>query len=63
MASIICEWKKCESTRTLPIVDRLTNLSDWGERALDKEVTRNPMVTLLELLGERFSVERSFNLQ
>ena len=56
VASIICKWKKFGTTRTLPRVDRPAKLSDWGRRALVREVTKNPMVTLTEL--RRCSVKR-----
>ncbi|KAG2461149.1 TCB1 transposase, partial [Polypterus senegalus] len=56
MASIICKWKKIETTRTLPRAGRPSKLSDRGRRALVNEVTNNPMVTLSEL--QRSSVER-----
>ncbi|KAG2464445.1 TCB1 transposase, partial [Polypterus senegalus] len=49
-------WKKFETTRTLPRAGRPSKLSDQGRRALVREVTKNPMVTLLEL--QRSSVER-----
>ncbi|KAG2463651.1 TCB1 transposase, partial [Polypterus senegalus] len=56
VASIICKWKKFETTRTLPRAGRPSKLSDQGRRALVREVTKNPMVTLSEL--QRSSVER-----
>uniref|UniRef100_A0A8C4T3L7 Transposase Tc1-like domain-containing protein n=1 Tax=Erpetoichthys calabaricus TaxID=27687 RepID=A0A8C4T3L7_ERPCA len=56
VASIIRKWKKLETTRTLPRAGRPSKLSDQGRRALVREVTRNPMVTLSEL--QRSSVER-----
>ena len=43
VASII-KWKKFETTRT-----SLAKLSNRGRRALEREVTKNPMVTLAEL--------------
>uniref|UniRef100_A0AAQ4NT52 Transposase Tc1-like domain-containing protein n=1 Tax=Gasterosteus aculeatus aculeatus TaxID=481459 RepID=A0AAQ4NT52_GASAC len=49
VASIIWKWKKFGTTRTLPRVGRQARLSDRGRRALVREVTRNPMVTLTEL--------------
>ncbi|KAI3372222.1 hypothetical protein L3Q82_022660 [Scortum barcoo] len=52
VASIINKWKKFGTTRTL----RPSKLSDRGKRALVREVTKNPMVTLSEL--QRTSVER-----
>ncbi|KAG2469076.1 TC1A transposase, partial [Polypterus senegalus] len=56
VASIICKWKKFETTRTLPRAGWPFKLSDWRRRALVREVTKNPMVTLSEL--QRSSVER-----
>ncbi|KAG2468183.1 TC1A transposase, partial [Polypterus senegalus] len=56
VAPIIRKWKKFETTRTLPRAGRPSKLSDQWRRALVREVTRNPMVTLLEL--QRSSVER-----
>ena len=56
VASIIWKWKKFGSTRTLPRAGRPSKLSDRGRRALVREVTKNPMVTLSEL--QRSSVER-----
>ncbi|KAG2457038.1 TCB1 transposase, partial [Polypterus senegalus] len=56
VASIICKWKKFETTRTLPRAGRPSKLSNQGRRALVREVTKNPMVTLSEL--QRSSVER-----
>lgn len=56
VASIIRKWKKYGTTRTLPGAGRPYKLSDQGRRALVREVTKNPMVTLSEL--QRSSVER-----
>ena len=56
VASIIRKWKKLGTTRTLPRAGRPSKLSDRGRRALVREVTKNPMVTLSEL--QRSSVER-----
>ncbi|KAG2456329.1 TCB1 transposase, partial [Polypterus senegalus] len=56
VASIIHKWKKFETTRTLPRAGRPSKLSDRGRRALVREMTKNPMVTLSEL--QRSSVER-----
>ncbi|KAI3370124.1 hypothetical protein L3Q82_024916 [Scortum barcoo] len=44
------------TTRTLPRAGRPSKLSNRGKRALVREVTKNPMVTLSEL--QRTSVER-----
>ncbi|KAG2461487.1 TCB1 transposase, partial [Polypterus senegalus] len=56
VASIIRKWKKFETTRTLPRAGRPSKLRDRGRRALFREVTKNPMVSLSEL--QRSSVER-----
>ncbi|KAG2467531.1 TC1A transposase, partial [Polypterus senegalus] len=56
VVSIICKWKKFETTRTLPRAGWPSKLSDRGRRALVREMTKNPMVTLSEL--QRSSVER-----
>ncbi|KAG2461409.1 TCB1 transposase, partial [Polypterus senegalus] len=56
VASIIHKWKKFETTRTLPRAGQPSELSDRGRRALVREVTKKPMVTLSEL--QRSSVER-----
>ena len=47
--SIILKWKKCVTTKTLPRAGHLAKLSNRGRRALVREVTKNPMVTLTEL--------------
>ncbi|KAI3370520.1 hypothetical protein L3Q82_025283, partial [Scortum barcoo] len=41
--------RSSEATRTLPRAGRPSKLSDRGKRALVREVTKNPMVTLSEL--------------
>uniref|UniRef100_A0AAQ4NUB9 Transposase Tc1-like domain-containing protein n=1 Tax=Gasterosteus aculeatus aculeatus TaxID=481459 RepID=A0AAQ4NUB9_GASAC len=56
VASIIRKWKKFGTTRTLPRVGHPAKLSDRGRRALVRDVTRNPMVTLTEL--QRCSMKR-----
>ncbi|KAG2455796.1 TCB1 transposase, partial [Polypterus senegalus] len=56
VASIICKWKKFKTTRTLPRAGWPSKLNDQGRRALVREVTKNPMVTLSDL--QRSSVER-----
>jgi hypothetical protein len=48
--SIIIKWKKFGTTNTLPRAGRLAKLSNRGRRALVREVTNNPMVTLTEFL-------------
>jgi transposase len=49
VASIILKWKKCGTTKTPLRADHPAKLSNRGRRALVKEVTNNPMVTLTEL--------------
>ena len=49
VASIILKWKTFGTTKTLPRAGRPTKLSNRGRRALIREVTKNPMVTLTEL--------------
>ena len=49
VASIILKWKKFGTTKTLHRADRPAKLSNRGRRALVREVTKNPMVTLTEL--------------
>ncbi|XP_078264148.1 uncharacterized protein LOC144598130 [Rhinoraja longicauda] len=49
VASIILKWKNFETTRTLHRAGHPAKLSNWGRRALIREVTKNPMVTLTEL--------------
>ncbi|KAG2456474.1 TCB1 transposase, partial [Polypterus senegalus] len=56
VASIIRKWKKFETTRTLPRAGRASKLSNRGRRALVREVTKNPMITLSD--PQRSSVER-----
>ncbi|KAG2459621.1 TCB1 transposase, partial [Polypterus senegalus] len=56
VASVIRKWKKFKTTRTLHRAGRPSKLEDRGRRALDREVAKNPMVTLSEL--QRSSVER-----
>ena len=48
-ASIILKWKKYGTTKTLPRAGFPTKLSNPGIRALGREETKNPMVTLSEL--------------
>ncbi|KAK3508007.1 hypothetical protein QTP70_010146 [Hemibagrus guttatus] len=56
VASIIHKWKEFGTTRTLRRAGHLAKLSDRGRRALVREVTKNPIITLKEL--QSFSVER-----
>jgi hypothetical protein len=50
VAFIILKWKMFETTKTLPRTGLPAKLSNRGRRALIIEVTKNPMVTLTELL-------------
>ena len=47
LASIIFKWKK-RNNQNLPRAGLQAKLSNW-RRALVREVTKNPMVTLTEL--------------
>ena len=49
VTSIIIKWQKFGTTKTLPRAGRPAKLSNRGRRALVREVTKNPMVTLTEL--------------
>ena len=49
VASIIIKWKKFRTPKTLPRAGRPAKLSNRERRALVREVTKNPMVTLTEL--------------
>ena len=49
VASIILKWKKFGTTKTLPRAGCPAKLTNRGRRALIREVTKNPMVTLTEL--------------
>ena len=49
VASILLKWKKFGTTNTLPRAGRPGKLSNRRRRALVREVTKNPMVTLTEL--------------
>ena len=49
VASIILKWKKFGTSKYFPRAGRPAKLSNRGRRALVREVTKNPMVTLTEL--------------
>ena len=49
VASIILKRKKFGTTKTLPRTGHPANLINRGRRAMVREVTNNPMVTLKEL--------------
>ena len=49
VASIILKWINLRTTKTLPRAGCLAKLSNLGRRALVREVTKYPMVTLTEL--------------
>ena len=48
VASIILKWKNFGMTKSLPRAGHPAKLSNQERRALDREVTKNPMVTLTE---------------
>jgi hypothetical protein len=49
VASIILKWKKFRTNKTIPRAGRPAKLSNRRRRALVREVTKNPMVTLTEV--------------
>ena len=49
VVSIICKWKMFETSTALPRAGRPNQTEHRGRRALVREVTKNPMVTLTEL--------------
>jgi transposase len=49
VTSIILKWKKFGTKKSLPRASCPAKLSNRGRRALVREVTKNPMVTLTEL--------------
>jgi hypothetical protein len=49
VASMILRWKKFGTPKTLARAGCSTKLSNRGRRALVREVTKNPVVTLTEL--------------
>jgi hypothetical protein len=55
VASIILKWKKFRTTKTLP----KAKLSILLRRALVREVTKNPMVTLTELYSSSVEMGES----
>ena len=58
VGSIILKWNKFGPTKTLPRAGSLAKLSNQGgRRALVREVTKNPMVTLTELLSSSVEME------
>ena len=55
---ILIKWKKFGTTKTLPRAGRLSKLSNRGRRALVRQLTKHPMVTLTEL--QRCGDRRTF---
>jgi hypothetical protein len=49
VASIILQWNKFGTAKTLPRAGCLAKLSNQGRRALVRVITKSPMVTLIEL--------------
>jgi hypothetical protein len=60
VASIILKLKKFGITKTLPRADRPAKLSNWGRRALVREVTKKQMVTLTELQSSSVEMGEPF---
>ena len=50
VASVILKWKKFGTIKTLIRAGRQAKLSNRGRRALVREGTKNPMITLPELM-------------
>ena len=57
VASIILKWKKFGTIKTLLRAVHLAKLSIRGRRALVREATKNPMVTLTELQSSSVEME------
>jgi transposase len=49
VTSITLKWKKFGTTKTIPRAGRPAKLSNWGRSVLVRDVTKNPVVTLIEL--------------
>jgi hypothetical protein len=49
VASVILKWKKFGTNKVLPRAGCPANLSNWGRRALVREMTKKLMVTRTEL--------------
>jgi hypothetical protein len=60
VASIILKWKLLRTTKTLLRAGHPAKLSNRGRRALVREVTKNPMVTLTELQSSSVEIWRTF---
>ena len=60
VATIIHKWKKFGTTKSFPRPGRPAKLSNRGRRALAREVSRNPRVTLTELQHILVEMEEPF---
>ena len=58
VASIILKWKKFGTSKTLLRAGRPAKLRNQGRRALGREETKNPMVTLTELQSSSMEMGR-----
>jgi hypothetical protein len=57
------KWKKFGTTKTLPRAGRPVKLSNRGRRDLVREVTKNLMVTLTEVLcGDGITFQKDNHL-
>ena len=55
--AIILKWKMFGTTKTLPRAGCPAKLSNWGRRAVVREVTKNPMDTLTEQQSSSVEME------
>jgi hypothetical protein len=60
VASIILKWKLFGTTKTLPRAGCTAKLSNRWRRALVREVTKKPMVTLTELQSSSMEIEEPY---
>jgi hypothetical protein len=58
-ASIILQWKKFGTTKTLPRAGHPAKLSNRGRRTLVREVAKNTMVTPTELQSSSMEMRES----
>ena len=56
VAFIILKWKKFGTTKTLPRAGCLAKLNNQGRSAFVREVTKNPMVTLMGKPSRRTTI-------
>jgi transposase len=60
VASIILNWKRFGTTKTLPRAGHPAKLSNSGRRALVRKVTKNPMVSLTKLQSSSLEMGEPF---